>query len=87
MSKRPVIALGLTMPGCLLLLDDAVARAEAHRLGLAVKGTLGILVEAYRQQKLDRAQLELLLEEIAARPDIWISADLCRQILARLFEN
>jgi predicted nucleic acid-binding protein len=82
-----VLALGLTKPGCLLLLDDAIARGEATRLGLAVKGTLGILVDAFRRQKLDRAQLELLLNEIAARPDIWISASLCHQVLARLFES
>ena len=83
-GESAVIALGLANPNGLLLLDDAVARAEAHRLSLAVRGTLGILAEAYRQQKLQRAQLELLFEEIAARPDIWISAALCRQVLAGL---
>lgn len=84
-GESAVLSLGLAVPGCLLLLDDAIARAEAHRMGLAIKGTLGILAEAYRQQKLQRAQVELLFEEIAARPDIWISAALCREVLARLF--
>ena len=83
-GETAVLALGLINPGCLLLLDDAVARAEAHRLGLTVKGTLGILAEAYRQRKLQRAQLELLFAEIAARPDIWISAALCHQVLSNL---
>lgn len=86
-GETAVLVLGLTKPGCLLLLDDAVARAEAHRLGLAVKGTLGILAEAYRQQKLKRIQLELLFEEIVARPDIWISAVLCRHLLAKLLRE
>lgn len=83
-GESAVIALGLTKPGSLLLLDDTVARAEAHRLGLAVKGTLGVLAEAYRHRKLQRAQLELLFEEIAVRSDIWISAMLCRQVLTEL---
>lgn len=83
-GESAVLALGLATPGCLLLLDDAVARAEANRLGLAVKGTLGVLAEAYRRRKLQQAQLELLFEEIGARPDIWISASLCRQVLAAL---
>jgi len=29
-------------------------------------------------------QVELLLREIAARPDIWVSAKLCEQALASL---
>ena len=29
-------------------------------------------------------RLELLLREIAARPDIWIGARLCEQVLASL---
>jgi hypothetical protein len=29
-------------------------------------------------------RLELLLHEIAARPDIWIGARLCEQVLASL---
>jgi len=29
-------------------------------------------------------QVELLIREIAARPDIWIGAGLCEQVLASL---
>jgi predicted nucleic acid-binding protein len=68
-------------------MDDATARAEARRLGLHVRGTLGILVQAYRRHHLSFLQVELLLEEIASRPDIWISAQLCNQVLAQLRSN
>lgn len=68
----------------LVLLDDEVARTEARRLGLRLRGTLGILVQAYRRGFLSFSQVELLIHEIAARPDIWISAKLCQQVLDSL---
>jgi hypothetical protein len=45
---------------------------------------LGILVQAYRQNLLSFSQIELLINEIAARPDIWIGAKLCEQVLTSL---
>ncbi len=45
---------------------------------------LGVLVQAHRTQLLTFAHVELLIQEIAARPDIWISAKLCEQVLASL---
>jgi predicted nucleic acid-binding protein len=41
-------------------------------------------VEAYRRRQLTQPHLALLLDEIAARPDIWIRASLCKQILENL---
>ncbi|MBN1401258.1 MAG: hypothetical protein JXA74_10500 [Anaerolineae bacterium] len=51
---------------------------------LRIAGTLGVLVRAYRQSLLSLDQTELLLREIAASPDIWISARLCEQVLVSL---
>jgi predicted nucleic acid-binding protein len=45
-GEREVIALGLSLPGSLLLLDDAVARRYAKHLNLRVTGTLGVLLKA-----------------------------------------
>ena len=42
-TLRAAIALG---PGTLVLLDDLQARREALRLGIAITGTAGIIVEA-----------------------------------------
>lgn len=83
-GERAVLALALANAHSLALLDDEIARSEARRLGLRAYGTLGVLVEAYRREQLSFAQFELLLLEIAARPDIWISARLCQEVLAQL---
>lgn len=42
-TLRAAVALG---PGTLVLLDDLQARREAQRLGIAIIGTAGIIVEA-----------------------------------------
>jgi predicted nucleic acid-binding protein len=83
-GEKAVLALAQTMRYPLLLLDDEVARSEARLLKLRVRGTLGILAQAYREQMLTLAQTELLIREISVRRDIWISAKLCEQILASL---
>lgn len=45
-GEAKVIALALSIPQSLVILDDLVARKHARLLGLAVTGTLGILVKA-----------------------------------------
>lgn len=82
-----VLFLARTTPRPLVLLDDELARAEARRLGLRVKGTLGILVAARRAGCVELEELELILEEIEAKPEFWISPRLCRQVLASLQEE
>ena len=80
-GETETLALAETLEDPLVLLDDEAARTKARRLGLRVRGTLGILVRAYRQDLLSFDHLELLFHEIAARPDIWIGAKLCEQVL------
>jgi uncharacterized protein len=83
-GETEVLAFAQSLADPLVLLDDEVARAEARRLNLASCGTLGVLVRAYRADFLSLDQAELLIHEIAARPDIWLSAKLCEQVLASL---
>jgi predicted nucleic acid-binding protein len=83
-GETEVLALAQTLADPLILLDDEAARTEARRLKLRLRGTLGTLVRAYRQELLSLDQVELLVGEIAARPDIWIAAKLCAQVLASL---
>jgi predicted nucleic acid-binding protein len=83
-GETEVLALAQSLVEPLVLLDDEVARAEARRLKLRLCGTLGILVRTYREGLLPYDQAELLIREIATRPDIWISAKLCEQVLASL---
>ena len=83
-GERETLALALTFADPLVLIDDEAARDEARRLGLRVQGTLGIFVQAYRQRMLTYSEVELLVKQIAVRPDIWISAQLCVRILEGL---
>lgn len=85
-GERQLLSLAQSFSGgeVQVLLDDDAARNEARRLGLPVKGTVGILVQAYRTRLLALDDLELLLLEIAARPDLWISEKLCQQVIEQL---
>lgn len=49
-GERQVVLNALQTPFDLLLIDDRVARNIAEILGLKVKGTLGVLVEAKRRR-------------------------------------
>ncbi len=69
-GELEVLALARVRADPLVALDDEAARVEARRLELRVCGTLGILVQAYRKRLHSFDQLELLVQEIAARPDI-----------------
>ena len=67
--------------GGLLLMDEERGRAVAHQLGVTVRGTLGILVQAYRSDLISADQLRFYLGELESRADIWISPSLCRRLL------
>jgi len=83
-GETEVLVLARSLRNVLVLLDDETARAEARRLNLRVRGTLGVLAQAYHAGILSFPEVELLLQEIAARPDIWIGAKLCEQVLQTL---
>jgi predicted nucleic acid-binding protein len=53
-------------PGCLVLMDDAAARAEAQALGVMVTGTAGVLLLAHRR-RLIRSVRPLFEKLFAAR--------------------
>jgi predicted nucleic acid-binding protein len=78
------LARSFTRVETLVLLDDELARSEARQLGLQVKGTVGVIAQAFRAGHLSMNEAELLLVEIAARPDLWISEKLCFQVIEQL---
>ena len=83
-GEKEAIYLSTQESGSLILLDDLKAREEAKRLGLTVKGTLGLLVQAYREDLISSAEVKVFMETIITYDDIWISADLCREVLKRI---
>jgi predicted nucleic acid-binding protein len=83
-GETEALALARSLPDARVLLDDESARAKARRLKLRVTGTLGVVAQAHRSGILSLPDTELLLQEIAVRPDIWINARLCEQLLEAL---
>ncbi len=83
-GEKEAIYLSTQEADSLVLLDDLKAREEAKKLGLRVKGTLGIIVQAYRENLISLAEVNTLIEIIIAHDAIWISADLCREVIKRI---
>ena len=86
-GERDTLALALIMGKVSVLMDESIGRACARGYGLAVRGSLGILVEAFRQNLLDKDRLRLALNEMSRRPDIWISSTLVERVLRELLEE
>ena len=63
-----------------VLLDDQLARERAQELVLRVKGTLGVIVEAFRRQLLAAEEVELVFQAILDRDDISISDALVHRV-------
>ena len=76
-----VILLGQQQAAAWVLIDNEHARKAAREVGLPLKGTVGLLLEAWRQGHLALQAFELLIQEIKRRPDLWISAQLCDRAL------
>lgn len=69
---------------CLFLTDDLYARKAARDREMEVKGTVGILVKAFREGIIDdKIELKFLFEEIKTREDIWISPT----VVSKVWEN
>jgi predicted nucleic acid-binding protein len=79
-GEQEAIALALARNG-LLLMDEEPARQAARQRGLTVRGTLGVLIEAYRRGLITTDQLRLYFQQIQERDDIWISPRLCQRLL------
>lgn len=70
-----------------VLLDDMRARQEARDQGLRVKGTLGVLVDAFRQHYLSTLEIEVIFAALLKRDDIWIAEELIRQVWDHLKQS
>lgn len=79
-GEKQVLSLALENKADLVLLDDMLARNEAQERGISVKGTLGVIVKAYRKGLLNLNEVQTIFDEIADRDDIWIAEELCRRV-------
>lgn len=72
---------------CLLLTDDTAARQAAKNLGIAIHGTLGVLIRAIRRHCLSKSQVIALLKEIPNRTTLHIRPALLNQVIADVEAN
>lgn len=82
-GERESLALALALQG-LLLIDEERGREEARRRGVTVRGTLGVLIQAYHSGLITADQLRFYFGQIEERTDIWISSALCRRLLQKV---
>ena len=80
LGERAAIQLSSQEAADWVLLDVQLAREQALELGLCVKGTLGVIVEAFRQRLLNAEEVELVFQAILDRDDIWISDALVNRV-------
>jgi len=69
----------------LLLMDEERGRNYTRQKNLQVRGSLGILIEAYARKLISEDQLRLYFQQISERKDIWINPDLCVRLLEEIF--
>ncbi|NTU62332.1 MAG: hypothetical protein HGB05_02760 [Chloroflexi bacterium] len=83
-GEKHAIQLAMTEAADWVLLDDRLARECAQQVRLNVIGTLDIIVAAYRRQVLSLHEVEVVLQSILDRDDIWLSAELVKQVWEQL---
>lgn len=81
LGEAETLALARTERADLVLVDNAHARRAARSLGLPLKGTVGILLQALRSGILLLTDFELLMHQIKHQPTLWISERLCDEAL------
>ena len=79
-GEQHAIALARQQTADWLLLDNLLARTIAQQFGVRVKGSLGLVIEAHRQNVLNTAEVELIFQTLLSRGDIWISDALIRRV-------
>lgn len=72
------IALGLEIPGSLIILDDKKARKMALKLNIPHTGIIGILVQAKKIGKIEKVKPYL---ELLKKSGMWVSSELYFEIL------
>ena len=86
-GEMEVLSLALARPGRTALLDDLRAREAARTLGIAVRGTLGLLALAHHDALLSPAELTALVRLMTSRDDIWLDKAFCEKFLGELLRR
>jgi uncharacterized protein len=82
-GEAAAIWLAMERKAALVLSDDRPARLAAEQLGIAVRGTLGILVEAKRRGEIP--EIAPIIGELKSQ-GVWLSERLVERVLAEVGE-
>jgi uncharacterized protein len=83
-GEAEAIVLASEINADLIILDEKLGRFHAKHAGIAVTGTIGVLIKAKRQGLIK--ELKPLLKELISK-DVWISEKLINEILIQIEEN
>lgn len=83
-GEAAAIWVAVERKAALVLSDDRPARLAAQQLGFAIKGTLGILVEAKRRGEI--REIAPVVAELRSQ-GVWLSTRLIERILAEAGET
>lgn len=83
-GEKETIALALKKQTDLLLMDEERGRREARRLNLLVRGSMGILIEAYKKGVIDEHRLSFYFTQVKSRDDLWISTAFIDRLITEL---
>lgn len=67
-----------------VLLDDLLARKRAQRMGVPVMGTIGVIVLAHRQGRIDQSTALNWLDELVQRHGLYVSAEMLQRVKAAI---
>ncbi len=80
LGEHDTLALALSLRPSLVLIDEYAGRQVARKLKLPSRGSLGILIEAYRESIISAEQISFYFTEIVEDRDIWISTQLVNRL-------
>ncbi len=83
-ADQQTLHLGLREKADWVLIDDLFARQAAKQLELKVKGTLGVILDAFLKHVLSGNDCDILLQAILRDEEIWIDQNLVRQVRAEI---
>jgi len=85
LGERETLAVAIALDNCMVLMDEAVGREVARNLDLTVRGTLGLMLDAYRKGLISADHLRFCFMEASRRDDIWISKTLIERLMEEIF--
>jgi len=79
-GELEAMVLAMEIKADYVLLDDLLARRKAHRLGLQVMGTIGVILLAHRQNRITEKNALDWLDQLVHHHGLYLSAEMIMRI-------